>query len=149
MRLGENTHICDAYSYLISSIDVPVESQIVEASEDLPLLSLLLKLDMALVREILLHENLPDPGNAPSSGLGLGETSLELFDVCGRLIDLLGKPHDIPIYQQTDLARDRLPDPLFASRPTSPFDRNQRRPQQPHSEGDHLAQGELQQTPAY
>ncbi|MFP5229074.1 MAG: AraC family transcriptional regulator N-terminal domain-containing protein [Acidobacteriota bacterium] len=33
-------------SLLLSSIDVPVQSQIVEASEELPLLSVLLRLDM-------------------------------------------------------------------------------------------------------
>ena len=37
---------CDGSTFLLSSLDLPVVSQIVEASEELPLLSMLLKLDM-------------------------------------------------------------------------------------------------------
>jgi AraC-like DNA-binding protein len=97
IKLGENTYDCDGSSYLIASIDVPVESQIVEASEDVPMLSLLLKLDMPVVREILMHEDLPDLDNTPNdSGLAMGETSIELLEVCSRLIDLLNRPQDIP-----------------------------------------------------
>jgi AraC-like DNA-binding protein len=97
VKLGGNTYDCDGFSYLISSVDVPVESRIVEASEDVPMLSLLLKLDMPVVREILMHEELPDLDNTPNhSGLVRGETSLELFEVCSRLIDLLNRPQDIP-----------------------------------------------------
>lgn len=98
VKLGENTYDCDGSSYLISSIDVPVESQIVEASDDVPLLSLLLRLDMAVVREILMHEDLLESAaNAPNtSGLAVGESSIELLEVCSRLIDLLSRPQDIP-----------------------------------------------------
>jgi AraC-like DNA-binding protein len=97
IKLGAITYDCDGSSYLISSIDVPVESQIVEASEDVPLLSLLLRLDMAVVREILMHEDLLESSSAAkTSGLAVGVTSIELLEVCSRLIDLLSRPQDIP-----------------------------------------------------
>jgi hypothetical protein len=47
--------------FLLSSIDVPVESKIVEVSEEVPLLSMLLRLEMSMVREILSRDDLPEP----------------------------------------------------------------------------------------
>src|SRR5260370_2657897 len=56
ITLAGTTYLCDESTFLLSSLDVPLRSQIVAASEDVPLLSLLLKLDMAVVREILSQE---------------------------------------------------------------------------------------------
>src|SRR5438309_9451131 len=42
MTLGGTAYLCGPSSFFLSSIDVPIESQIVEASEDVPLLSMLL-----------------------------------------------------------------------------------------------------------
>jgi hypothetical protein len=53
VTLGGTTYLCDESTFLLSSLDLPVVSQIVVASEEVPLLSLLFKLDMVLVREIL------------------------------------------------------------------------------------------------
>src|SRR5579885_1399496 len=55
VTLGGTTYLCDSSSFLLSSLDLPVVSQIVEASEEVPFLCMLLKLDMAAVREILNH----------------------------------------------------------------------------------------------
>jgi hypothetical protein len=52
--------LCGAGSFLLSSIDVQVESQIVEASEATLLLSMMMRLDMSVVREILAHKEWPD-----------------------------------------------------------------------------------------
>jgi hypothetical protein len=61
INLGGTEYLCDGSSFLLSSIDVPVQSQIVEASEEVPLLSMLLRLDMPAVREVLSREDLPEP----------------------------------------------------------------------------------------
>ena len=67
ITLAGTTYRCDESTFLLSSIDVPVVSQIVAASEDVPLLSLLLKLDMAVVREILSQEEfLARDGSSPA-----------------------------------------------------------------------------------
>lgn len=97
VNLGGTEYLCDGTSFLLSSIDVPVESQIVEASEKVPLLSMFLRLDMPTVREVLSRDDLPEP--APSSGrrgLAVGQTTPGLLDTCIRLIDLLDTPEDIP-----------------------------------------------------
>jgi len=96
VKLGENVYDCAGSSFLISSIDVPVESQILEASENVPLLSMLLKLDLAMVREILMHEDQLEYSSAPkASGLATGVASLEVLEACSRLIGLLSRPQDI------------------------------------------------------
>lgn len=61
INLNGVIYICDSSSFLLSSIDVPAESQIIEASVETPMLSLFLRLDMPTVREVLTREDLPEP----------------------------------------------------------------------------------------
>lgn len=97
INLSGTAFECDESSFLLSSIDVPIQSQIVEASETVPFLSMLLWLDMSAVQEIMYSENLPEPEKS-SQGIGLaaGETTPGLFGACTRLVDLLDSPEDIP-----------------------------------------------------
>jgi AraC-like DNA-binding protein len=97
INLGGNEYLCDGSSFLLSSIDVPVESQIVEASEQIPMLSMFFRLDMPTVREVLNREDIPEPKTAVQSrGLAVGETTAGLLSACARLIELLETPEDIP-----------------------------------------------------
>jgi AraC-like DNA-binding protein len=97
VNLGGTVYLCDGTSFLLSSIDVPAESQIVEASEQVPLLSMFLKLDMPTVREVIGREELPEfATSVQSRGLAVGETTVGLLGACTRLIDLLETPEDIP-----------------------------------------------------
>lgn len=82
---------------LLSSIDVPAQSQIVEASEKVPLLSMYLKLDMPMVREVLSRDDVPEATTTSHLlGLAVGETTVGLLGACSRLLELLGTPEDIP-----------------------------------------------------
>ena len=97
INLGGTEYLCDGSSFLLSSIDVPVQSQIIEASEQVPLLSLLLLLDMPTVQDVLSREDLPEPeGSSEQRGLAVGETTVGLLGACARLIELLETPQDIP-----------------------------------------------------
>jgi AraC-like DNA-binding protein len=97
VNLGGTIYQCKGGSFLLSSIDVPVESQIVEASEDMPLLSMLLRLEMPLVREVLSSEDLPEMHSpARGTGIAIGETTEGLLNACIRLLDLSETPNDIP-----------------------------------------------------
>ena len=97
VSLGGIEYLCDESSFLLSSIDVPAVGQIVEASQQIPLLSMFLRLDMQIVREVISREDLPEP---PTSirprGIAVGETTVGLLDACIRLVDLLESPEDIP-----------------------------------------------------
>ena len=97
ITLGGTTYLCDGSTFLLSSLDLPVVSQIVQASEAEPLLSMLLKLDMAAVREILNHAEFQSQyGSSEARGLAIGKTTVDLLKPCSRLIDLLDAPEDIP-----------------------------------------------------
>jgi AraC-like DNA-binding protein len=97
IALAGTTYLCDESTFVLSSIDVPIVSQIVAASEDVPLLSLLLKLDMAVVRQILSQEEFHAPdGSSPARGIAIGKTTVDLLKPCCRLLDLLEAPEDIP-----------------------------------------------------
>ncbi len=101
INLGGTEYLCDGSSFLVSSIDIPVQSQIVEASEDVPLLSMLLRLDMPMVGEVLSLEDLPEPqGSSHDHGLAVGATTTGLLGACIRLIEILDTPEDIPFLSQ-------------------------------------------------
>lgn len=95
--LGETEYVCDSSSFLLSSIDVPAQSQIVEASAKVPLLVMFMRFDMPMVREMLSQEDLPGVAAHPHrQGMAVGETTLGLLSACNRLLDLLDTPEDIP-----------------------------------------------------
>ena len=97
INLGGTTYLCDESTFLLSSLDVPVVSQIVAASEEVPLLSMLLKLDMAMVRGILSQEEFQLPEGSPQGcGIAIGRTTVDLLKPCSRLLDLLDASEDIP-----------------------------------------------------
>lgn len=97
INLGGTQYLCDASSFLLSSIDVPVESQILEASEEVPLLTMFLRLDLLTVREVLSREDLPEPETSSQRrGMAVGETTTGLLEASTRLIDLLDTAEDIP-----------------------------------------------------
>jgi AraC-like DNA-binding protein len=95
--LGRNTFIYDASRFLVTSLDLPVVSRVIEASEKAPCLALSLTLEMPVVRELLSREELHVPeAPADSPGMATGETTVEFLSACCRLVDLLDTPQDIP-----------------------------------------------------
>ncbi len=95
--LGRTTFIYDASHFLLTSIDLPIVCQVIEASEAVPALAFALKLEMSVVRELLGREEIRVP-EAPSDSpaMATGETTVELLSACCRLVDLLYTPRDIP-----------------------------------------------------
>jgi AraC-like DNA-binding protein len=97
MTLGGIPYLCGPSTFFLSSIDVPIESQIIEASEEVPLLSMLLRLDMAIVREILNREELPELEiSSQPRGVAVGQAPDGLLKACSRLVELLDTTEDIP-----------------------------------------------------
>jgi AraC-like DNA-binding protein len=95
--LGRTTFIFDQSRFLLTSLDLPVISQVIKATKEVPYLGFLLKLEMPVVRELLSREEIQAP-EAPSDSpaMATGETTAELLDACCRLVDLLDTPQDIP-----------------------------------------------------
>ena len=69
----------------------------IEASEEVPYLCFVLKLETPVIRELLGREEIPSPeALSDSPAMSTGETTAELLDACCRLLDLLHTPRDIP-----------------------------------------------------
>jgi AraC-like DNA-binding protein len=97
VELGRNIFIYDPSRFLLTSIDLPVVSRVVEASEQVPCLVMTLKLEMPMVRELLSREEIQvaePPSDTPA--MATGETTVEFLSACSRLVDLLHTPQDIP-----------------------------------------------------
>ena len=95
--LGRTTFVYGESRYLLTSVDLPIVSQIVEASEAAPCLAMSLKLEMPVIRELLSREEI-QLAEAPcdSPAMATGEATVEFLSACCRLIDLLDTPQDIP-----------------------------------------------------
>ena len=95
-NVGNTTYLCDGSNFLLTSVDLPVVSQVIAATEKEPILGLLLKLEMPMVREILSQQEFHlRKESTDTQGMVIGVTSLELLDACIRLVDLLDSPQDI------------------------------------------------------
>lgn len=97
VTIGHTTNVCDESTVFLISVDVPLVSEIVAASEEVPLLALFLRLDLSIVREILDREEFKRHDSSfQARSSPIGDTGVELLQPCIRLMDLLDAPADIP-----------------------------------------------------
>jgi AraC-like DNA-binding protein len=97
ITFGTATLLCNESNFLLTSIDLPVVSQVVQATKSAPNLGILLRLDMPEVRRVLNEAEVTARNARPASrGMAIGITTVELLSACSRLIDLLDTPEDIP-----------------------------------------------------
>ena len=98
VMLGDEEYVYDANHYLISSVGLPVVANVVEASPEVPLLGMVLKLDMRLLAQMMVDSNLP-VARAGRSGRGMrvSEICMPLLNAFQRLLDLHDTPQDIDV----------------------------------------------------
>lgn len=97
VELGTSAFTYGESHYLLTALDLPAVSQVVEASQERPALALGLKLELPIVRELLTREDVPVPELPPDSpAMTTGAVTVELLSACCRLIDLLDTRDDIP-----------------------------------------------------
>lgn len=97
INVGKTTYVCDASNFLLTSVDMPVVSQVIAATKKEPILGLILKLEMTAVREILSQQEFHlREESADARAMAIGVSSVELLQACSRLVGLLDTPEDIP-----------------------------------------------------
>jgi AraC-like DNA-binding protein len=98
INVGKTTYLCGDSSLLLTSVDLPVVSQVIKASQDEPMLATILRLDMTIVRELLNKEDFdsPDDSSSDTHGMSVSVASEEILDAFSRLMNLLDTPADIP-----------------------------------------------------
>ena len=96
--LGDERYVYDPDSYLLTSIDLPLFGQVMEATPETPYLAFSLDLDPAQIGALALETRLPaDSPAASPRGLGVSPIDAPLRDALGRLLCLLDTPEDIPV----------------------------------------------------
>lgn len=97
VEFGRSTFFYDAAHFLLTSVELPVVSQVVEASREVPYLCLRLDLQIPVVQELLVREEIrvADP---PSHDVAMttAKTTVDFLDSFSRLLDLVNNPKDIP-----------------------------------------------------
>ena len=100
MLAGGEAYPYNIHRFLITSLDIPANSQVVTASPDNPCLGLALKLDLRTMAELIAQGGLPLPEDRSSDRgavIGLGTVTPMLLEPFKRMLDLLDEPSAIPI----------------------------------------------------
>ncbi|EKA7391484.1 AraC family transcriptional regulator [Vibrio parahaemolyticus] len=96
--LGEESFIYDANHFLISSVDLPIIANIIEASEEQPYLGLLMELDLTEISQLIVDSELAfTQSKEAQKGIAVGELSESLLDAFVRLAELLDEGQNIKI----------------------------------------------------
>ncbi|MEZ0220431.1 MAG: AraC family transcriptional regulator N-terminal domain-containing protein [Tardiphaga sp.] len=102
LQLGTETYTYAAGDYVLVSLDLPMSSCIVEASEAQPHLGMGFAIDPQLLKEVLGrfgngHADAPAHPQLPERGVVVAKASADLLDATLRLLRLLDRPQDIPV----------------------------------------------------
>ncbi|HHC7248028.1 TPA: AraC family transcriptional regulator N-terminal domain-containing protein [Vibrio parahaemolyticus] len=96
--LGEESFIYDANHFLISSVDLPIIANIIEASEEQPYLGLIMELDLTEISQLIVDSELAfTQSKEAQKGIAVGELSQSLLDAFVRLAELLDEGQNIKI----------------------------------------------------
>jgi AraC-like DNA-binding protein len=91
--IGERCYCYDPEHYLLTSVELPITSCIVEASRDRPYLSLRLDLDPALVSSVMVEAGVPAPrSQVDAKALVVSALDADLLDATLRLVRLIDSP---------------------------------------------------------
>lgn len=97
-QLGQRTFRYDAGKCLITSLDVPIRAEIVEASHAAPYVAVVINIDPAIVAELLLEQARGDAPSPPvPAALSVQPLSADLVDPMERLLAVASRPRDIPV----------------------------------------------------
>ncbi|EHH2482471.1 AraC family transcriptional regulator [Vibrio parahaemolyticus] len=96
--LGEESFIYDANHFLISSVDLPIIANIIEASEEQPYLGLIMELDLTEISQLIVDSELAfTQSKEAQKGIAVGVLSESLLDAFVRLAELLDEGQNIKI----------------------------------------------------
>ena len=94
--LAEESYYYDDSSYLVTPVHLPVTGKVIEATAEVPYLSLQLTLHPDRILEII-HETDWQWDGHTGRGILVGQTPLSLLEAAVRLVRLLDTPEDIPV----------------------------------------------------
>lgn len=98
--LGDERYQYDPAHYLLTTVELPVVSQVLEASQQQPYLSARVQLDPALVGSVLVEADLPSlPNHSDVKAMDVSPLDASLLDAILRLVRLVESPARLSVYQ--------------------------------------------------
>ncbi|WP_237058438.1 AraC family transcriptional regulator [Microbulbifer sediminum] len=98
MLIGGEAYPYDTTNYLITSLDLPGSTQVLDASPEHPCLGLVMKLDIRMLAELIAQGGLPQLGERPEGiSAGLGAMTPAIMEPFRRLLNLLAEPGAIHV----------------------------------------------------
>jgi AraC-like DNA-binding protein len=98
LLVGGEGYAYDAERFLLTSLDLPANSEVIEASARKPCVGLALRLDIRLLAELIAQEReAPRPARSPQASVGVGSITVALLEPFVRLLALLDEPAAIDV----------------------------------------------------
>jgi AraC-like DNA-binding protein len=98
LLIGDHAYRYDTEHFLITSLDLPANSQVLEASPEEPCLGLVLRLDLRIVAELIAQIGPPPPRyRATERSAALGTITPVLLEPFNRLLALLDEPENVAV----------------------------------------------------
>ncbi|WP_213153899.1 AraC family transcriptional regulator [Pseudomonas carnis] len=96
--VGGEGYPYDPSRFLVTSLDIPANSEVLAASPEQPCLGLTFKLDLRMLAELIAQGGLPPVRErAVMKGVGIGTVTDGMLAAFARLVALLDEPEAIPV----------------------------------------------------
>lgn len=96
--VGGEGYPYDTSRFLVTSLDIPANSEVIAASPERPCLGLTFKLDLRILAELIAQSELPPTRErAVLKGVGIGTVTEGMLVSFARLVALLDEPEAIPV----------------------------------------------------
>ncbi|MBT0623108.1 AraC family transcriptional regulator [Pseudomonas fluorescens] len=96
--VGGEGYSYDTSRFLVTSLDIPANSQVLTASPSVPCLGLTFKLDLRILAELIAQSDTPPMRErAVLKGVGIGTVTDGILASFARLVALLDEPEAIPV----------------------------------------------------
>ncbi|MFL1481151.1 AraC family transcriptional regulator [Pseudomonas grimontii] len=96
--VGGEGYPYDTARFLVTSLDIPANSEVLVASPTRPCLGLTFKFDLRILAELIAQGELPPTRErAVMKGVGIGVVTGAMLASFARLVELLDEPESIPV----------------------------------------------------
>lgn len=98
LLVGGEGYAYDPERFLVTSLDLPANSEVIDASVSAPCVGLVLKLDIRLLAELIAQsQETPPRERSLQTSVGVGSITAAMLEPIARLLALLDEPAAIPV----------------------------------------------------
>ncbi|MBW6418536.1 AraC family transcriptional regulator [Celeribacter sp. PS-C1] len=90
-------HRYDPSGFLITSLEIPGQTQIIEASPEAPCLGLVMRLNQRMLAEMVARDVMPQRLQTDHGSVAVGTVTPQLISPLERLVALVNEPEAIPV----------------------------------------------------